>query len=85
VVPGPLSNYITTPIVGNWNVYTIPLSALCVGGGKVYKFAIQEESGGTSTWYSDNVGYTSALCASARAHPGRRHGAECRSRAASRA
>jgi hypothetical protein len=55
----PLSNYITTPIVGHWNVYTIPLSDLCVGGGiNVYKFAIQEESGGTSTWYIDNVGYT---------------------------
>ncbi len=51
-------NYGPAPVVGQWATYTIPLSALCVAGTSIYKFAIQDQTGlSSNVWYVDNVGF----------------------------
>jgi hypothetical protein len=51
-------NYGPAPVVGQWGTYSIPLSALCVAGTSIYKFAIQDQTGLSSNeWYVDNVGF----------------------------
>ena len=45
-----------------WSTFTIPLSRFCVGAGltggtSIYKFAIQDQSGQTGTFYLDNIGF----------------------------
>lgn len=51
-----------TPVVGQWNVYKIPLADYFPNGAvpaTIYKFFIQDTSAsGTNTWYIDNVGFT---------------------------
>jgi hypothetical protein len=53
----------STPVVGQWNVYKIPLTAYFPNGAvpaSIYKFAIQDTggSGSSHVWYLDNVGFT---------------------------
>lgn len=51
-------SYGPAPVVGKWATYTVPLSALCVAGKNVYKFAIQDQTGlSKNTFYVDNVGF----------------------------
>jgi hypothetical protein len=51
-------NYGPAPVANQWNVYTVPLSDLCVAGvANLYKFAIQDTTGASDTWYIDNVGF----------------------------
>lgn len=46
------------PVIGKWGTYTIPLSALCVLGKNVYKFALQDKTGlAVNTWYVNNAGF----------------------------
>jgi hypothetical protein len=46
------------PVANAWNVYTVPLSALCVANAPtLYKFAIQDQRGSNDIWYIDNVGF----------------------------
>jgi hypothetical protein len=54
-------NYGPAPVVGQWGVYTIPLTALGVSGASIDTFTIQDQSGLTSNlWYIDNVAFTPA-------------------------
>jgi Calx-beta domain/Putative Ig domain len=52
------------PVVGQWNVYKIPLTAFFPGGvvpPNIYKFHIQDQTGNggaNNVWYIDNVGFT---------------------------
>jgi hypothetical protein len=50
----------SSPVTGAWNVYKIPLSVYFNGEvpASIYKFAIQDESGSTDSWYIDEVGFT---------------------------
>ncbi|HUN92072.1 MAG TPA: cellulase family glycosylhydrolase [Burkholderiaceae bacterium] len=53
-----VANYGPAPVVGQWAVYTIPLSDLGVLGTSIYKFAIQDQTGlSSNAWYVDNVGF----------------------------
>lgn len=46
------------PLANQWNVYTVPLSDLCVAAtATLYKFAIQDQTGSQDTWFIDNVGF----------------------------
>jgi len=47
------------PVANQWNVYTVPLSDLCVAAAPtLYKFAIQDQTGlGNTVFYIDNVGF----------------------------
>lgn len=41
-----------------WNVYTIPLSAFNLTNLQILKFAIHDQTGGSSTFYVCNLGFT---------------------------
>lgn len=43
---------------GAWNTYTIPLSAFNLTTQRVLKFAIHDQTGGSSTFYVCNLGFT---------------------------
>jgi hypothetical protein len=44
------------PVVGQWNVYTIPLADFAVSGW-IYKFIIQQQGTTPQTWEIDQVGF----------------------------
>jgi hypothetical protein len=47
-----------TPVVGQWNVYTIPLSAFGIGTpGWIYKFILQEQGTTPQQMEVDQVGF----------------------------
>jgi hypothetical protein len=54
----------TNPVVGQWNIYKIPLADYFPDGvapSSIYKFFIQDTSGNggaANVWYIDNVGFT---------------------------
>jgi hypothetical protein len=46
------------PVVGQWNVYTIPLADIGVAKTKIYKFAIQDQTGlPNNVFYVDDVAF----------------------------
>jgi hypothetical protein len=52
--------YGPAPVVGQWNVYTIPLADIGVSATKIYKFAIQDQTGlDRNVFYVDDVGFVS--------------------------
>jgi hypothetical protein len=51
--------YGPAPVVGQWGVYTIPLADIGVAKIKIYKFAIQDQTGlGNNVFYVDDVAFT---------------------------
>jgi hypothetical protein len=51
-------NYGPKPVVGQWAVYTIPLADIGVAHTKIYKFALQDQTGRpTNVFYVDDVGF----------------------------
>jgi hypothetical protein len=54
-------DYGPAPVVGQWGIYTIPLSVLGVSGATIQTMAIQDQTGlASNTWYVDNVGFLPA-------------------------
>jgi len=50
--------YGPAPVVGQWNVYTIPLADIGVAKTKIYKFAIQDQTGlPNNVFYVDDVAF----------------------------
>ncbi len=50
--------YGPAPVVGQWNVYTIPLADIGVARTKIYKFAIQDQTGlPDNVFYVDDVAF----------------------------
>jgi hypothetical protein len=50
--------YGPAPVPGQWNVYTIPLTDLGVARTKIYKFAIQDQTGRPdNVFYLDDVAF----------------------------
>lgn len=50
--------YGPAPVVGQWNVYTIPLADIGVAHTQIYKFAIQDKTGlATNVFYVDDVAF----------------------------
>jgi hypothetical protein len=53
--------YGPAPVAGQWGVYTIPLVDIGVSKTKIYKFAIQDQTGiGNNVFYVDNVSFVGA-------------------------
>lgn len=51
-------DYGPAPVVGQWTTYKIPLVDLGVSGIRIYKFAIQDQTGlDNNTFYLDDVGF----------------------------
>ncbi len=49
------------PVVGQWSLYKIPLSAFGISGATILKFGVQDDSGaGSNTVYFDDVGFTTS-------------------------
>jgi hypothetical protein len=45
-------------VAGKWNVYTIPLADIGVAKTKIYKFAIQDQTGlASNVFYVDDVAF----------------------------
>lgn len=50
--------YGPAPVAGQWGVYTIPLADIGVAKTKIYKFAIQDQTGlGHNVFYVDDVAF----------------------------
>jgi hypothetical protein len=50
--------YGPAPVVGQWNVYTIPLADIGVANTKIYKFCIQDQTGlASNVFYVDDVAF----------------------------
>ena len=50
--------YGPAPVAGKWNVYTIPLADIGVAKTKIYKFAIQDQTGlASNVFYVDDVAF----------------------------
>ena len=50
--------YGPAPVAGQWNVYTIPLADIGVAKTKIYKFAIQDQTGlAAYDFYVDDVAF----------------------------
>jgi len=54
-------DYGPAPVVGQWAVYTIPLSDIGVANTNIYKFAIQDQTGlSSNVVYLDDIGFVPA-------------------------
>jgi hypothetical protein len=50
--------YGPAPVMGRWGVYTIPLGDIGVAKTKIYKFAIQDQTGlSNNVFYVDDVAF----------------------------